>query len=117
MVMSLHMSWCIIADDLHNVLTPATHIRYHWYCHLKSTSPMPRSKTSPAKTAPQTTRLSSLPACTDEVPGGDCATAAGPSEDDGVFDEAMQMLQKMSLDDIASAQQELAQVWWTREMS
>ena len=78
---------------------------------------MPRSKTSPAKTAPQTTGLSSLPACADEVTGGDCATAAGPSEDDGVFDEAMQMLQKMSLDDIASAQQELAQVWWTREMS
>lgn len=55
-----------------------------------------------------TTKMSSQPVCKDEVVGSDCTATAGP--DDGIFDEAMTMLQQMSLDDIASAQQELAQV-------
>ena len=59
------------------------------------------------ETALRTTKMKSRPVCKDEVIGSDCTAAAGPG--DGIFDEAMTMLQQMSLDDIESAQQELAQ--------
>ena len=59
------------------------------------------------KAATRTTGSGSKPVSKSNVEGGECDSASW--SDDGVFNEAMEMLKKMSLNDIASAQQELAQ--------